>query len=127
MGMTLNHLHFKTADPWRTAKWYVDHMGAKIIADNSRDGAVSLRIEIHGVPANVTGIIATQDGQRQHYGLEHIAIDTTTYEADCATLRADGSTLLEERAAPVGRRVAWWEGPDGMQLELSERLPKPAA
>ena len=30
MALSLNHLHFKTADPKKTAQWYVDHVGAKI-------------------------------------------------------------------------------------------------
>ena len=120
MPYELNHLHFKTPDPKKTAQWYVDHLGAKIISENNRDGVVSYRIEIQGIPANVTGIVATQDQKRQHYGLEHFAMNTKTYDADVAKLKAGGSKLLEERLEPKGRRTAWFEGPDGMQLELLE-------
>ena len=125
MAVSLNHVHIKTADPRKTAQWYVDHLGAKILADNSRDGAVNLRLDIQGIPANVTGIIATQDAKRQHYGFEHFAIDTTTYDDDCARFKSDGAKFLEEqKSATSGRRTSWWEGPDGMQIELAERAAK---
>ena len=127
MAISLNHVHIKTADPRKTAQWYVDHVGAKIVRENSRDGAVtSLRLDIHGIPVNVTGIIGTQDPKRQHFGFEHFALDTTTYDDDCAKLKADGVKLLEEqKSATSGLRTVWWEGPDGVQIELLEQAPKP--
>jgi len=116
----LNHLHFKSPDPRKTMEWYVKHLGAKLVSENNRDGNLNYRLDIHGIPALVTGINAGQDPKRQHYGMEHIAMDTTTFDADVARLKAEGSRLLEERAGPVGKRAAWFEGPEGMQLELLE-------
>lgn len=98
----------------------MDNLGAKIVADNTRDGAASLQIEIQGLRACVTGIIASQDQQSQHYGIEHIAITTNIFDADYGRLKPSGTRLLEERALN-GTGVVWWEAPDGVQIELIER------
>ena len=120
MTLSLNHIHFKSADPRKTAQWYVDNIGAKIVSDNTRGGQGALQIDIHGLRANVSGILPDQDQKRQHYGLEHIAINSTSYEADKARVLGNGGKVLEERGE-IGRRTIWFEAPDGVQVELLER------
>ena len=120
MALSLNHIHFKSADPRKTAQWYVDNIGAKIVSGNTPTGQGNFQIDIHGLRANVTGILADQDQKRQHYGLEHIAINTTSYEADRGRLLGNGVKVLEERGE-IGRRTIWFEAPDGVQVELLER------
>jgi catechol 2,3-dioxygenase-like lactoylglutathione lyase family enzyme len=34
MTLKLNHLHIKTKDPEKTAKFYVDTLGAKIVSSS---------------------------------------------------------------------------------------------
>jgi catechol 2,3-dioxygenase-like lactoylglutathione lyase family enzyme len=38
---------------------------------------------------------------------------------DC--LKANGATILEETSISGGRRVVFFEGPDGVQLEFIEK------
>jgi len=38
MTLKLNHLHIKTKDPEKTAKFYVDTFGAKILSKSPRGG-----------------------------------------------------------------------------------------
>ncbi len=95
MASTLNHLHFKSPDPRKTAKWYVDHVGAKIVSDTERQGKAFVQLDFHGIPAYVTGIFPNQDTKRQRFGMEHIALNTNTYDADYAKLKDGGSKLLE--------------------------------
>lgn len=38
MAFKVNHLHLKTPDPRKTAKWYVDHLGAKIVSERETPG-----------------------------------------------------------------------------------------
>jgi catechol 2,3-dioxygenase-like lactoylglutathione lyase family enzyme len=121
MAVTFNHFHFKSPDPVKTARWYVDHLGAKIVSESMRDGSAFVQMDLHGLPAYVTGLFSAQDKGRQRFGLEHIALTTTTYDAEYAKLKAGGSTLLEERGEVIGRRTSWWQGPEGMQLELVEK------
>ncbi len=120
MSFKVNHLHLKTPDPRTTAQWYVVYLGAKVVSERqSPSGQPILRLDLHGVPLNVTGYI---EGQRleQHYGLEHVAIDTDDFDAQVEKIKASGAKILEERSLPDGRRVCFFEGPDGVRLEFLE-------
>ncbi len=120
MSFKVNHLHLKTPDPRTTARWYVDYLGAKVVSERqSPSGQPILRLDLHGVPLNVTGYI---EGQRleQHYGLEHVAIDTDDFDAQVEKIKASGAKILEERSLPDGRRVCFFEGPDSVRLEFLE-------
>ena len=46
MTLKLNHLHLKTKDPDKTAKFYVDVLGAKIVSQ-SPNGAY--RLDLHEI------------------------------------------------------------------------------
>ncbi len=95
----MNHLHFKTPDPKRTAQWYVDNPGAKVV---SEVGTTGYRLDLHGVPLNVTGFV---EGQKleQHYGREHVAIDPDDLTGTVERLVASGARILEEREASAWR------------------------
>ncbi len=120
MSYRVNHLHIKTPDPHKTAQWYVDYLGAKVVSERkSPSGQPILRLDLHGVPLNVTGYI---EGQRleQHYGLEHVAVDTDDLAGEVEKIKASGAKILEERTLPDGRKVCFFEGPDGVRLEFLE-------
>ena len=120
MSFKVNHFHLKSPDPLTTAQWYVDYLGAKVVSERqSPGGQPILRLDLHGVPLNVTGNI---EGQRleQHYGLEHLAVDTDDFDAQVKKIKASGAKVLEERSLPDGRRVCFFEGPDGVRLEFME-------
>lgn len=116
----INHLHFKTADPKKTAQWYIDYLGARLVAEiPGPAGPTGFRMELHGIPMNVTGFI---EGQTlwQFYGLEHIALDTDELTSVVQKLSEGGARILEERLLGDGRKVVFFEGPDGVRLEVIE-------
>ena len=120
MSYRVNHLHLKTPDPRKTAQWYVDYLGAKVVSERkSPSGQPILRLDLHGVPLNVTGYI---EGQRleQHVGLEHVAVVSDDFAGEVEKIKASGAKILEERTLPDGRRVCFFEGPDGVRLEFLE-------
>lgn len=121
MVINVNHLHIKTADPGRTAQWFVKNLGAKISAENRSGDRVSFRLDLHGLALNVTDFI---EGQRlgQHYGMEHLALDTDDIAGEVDRLKAAGARILEERKLPDGRHVCFFEGPEGVRLEVMEVL-----
>jgi catechol 2,3-dioxygenase-like lactoylglutathione lyase family enzyme len=94
----------------------VEALGAKIVGEPGTNG---LRLDLHGLAVNVTKFI---DGQsrEQIYGIEHIAVDTDDLGNLYARLKAGGARILEEMQVSVGRRVCFFEGPDGVQLEIVE-------
>ena len=118
MALGTHHLHVKTRDPKQTMQFYVDNLGATLIADM---GARGYRVNLHGLQLNITGLIDSQR-REQHYGLEHIAVDTDDYAGTLAQLKAKGIRILEELAPNNGRRVCFLEAPDGGQIEVIEKV-----
>lgn len=116
MALTLNHLHLKSPDPQKTAQFYIDTVGAKKVADIGDNG---VRLDLHGLTMNVTKHIPTQT-REQKYGMEHIAINTDDLTPLMDMLKANGAKILEETSVTGGRRVVFFEGPDGVQLEFIE-------
>ena len=119
MAFKMNHIHLKTRDPQKTAQFYVDSLGAKIVGEA---GANGVRLDLHGLSINLTTFV---DGQtrEQSYGIEHLAIDTDDMDNVVAGLSAGGARILEELSIGGDRRVCFFEGPDGVQLEILE-MPK---
>ena len=121
MGYRFNHLHLKSPDTRKTAGWYVENFGATIVSEGQNaEGLPTFRMDLHGVPFNVTPMISTQDAERQVFGLEHIAVDTDSYEADITRMKAGGIKILEENILPDGRHICFFEGPEGVQVEFLE-------
>ncbi|MBV9685877.1 MAG: hypothetical protein JO096_01525, partial [Alphaproteobacteria bacterium] len=46
-------------------------------------------MNLHGLTLNITTLISTQNHE-QHYGIEHIALDTDDYPGAMAKLRENG-------------------------------------
>jgi catechol 2,3-dioxygenase-like lactoylglutathione lyase family enzyme len=115
MTLKLNHLHLKTRDPAKTAQFYVDTLGAKIVSQNKN----GFRLDLHGLALNVTNFL-TEQSREQKYGMEHIAIDTDELDSVIEKLKAQDIHILEQTIVSGGRRVCFFEGPDGVQLEFIE-------
>jgi catechol 2,3-dioxygenase-like lactoylglutathione lyase family enzyme len=116
MTFKMNHVHLKTKDPEATAKFYVETMGAKIVSQSPTGG---YRVDLHGLSLNVTKFL-DQQKREQKYGMEHIAIDTDELDSLIEKLKARGINILEQTIVSGGRRVCFFEGPDGVQLEFIE-------
>ncbi len=118
MAFAIHHVHLKTKDPKQTMQFYVDNLGATLIAEV---GSRGYRVNLHGLTLNISGLIDTQT-REQHYGIEHIAVDTDDYPGTLARLRANGVRILEELPPTNGRRVGFLEAPDGAQIEVIEKV-----
>lgn len=122
MGFKINHLHLKTPNPRKTAEWYIEHVGAKIVSERATaDGQPFLCLDLHGLTLNVSAFVQGQDLE-QHYGMEHLAIDADDFAAQIAKIKAGGVKVLEERKGVGGRRICFFEAPDGVRLEFLEKL-----
>ena len=104
MAFRINHLHLKTPDPKKTADFYVEYTGAKVLKENTRpDGSKNYRLDLHGVELNVTEFL-TEQKLSQFYGLEHVAIDTNNFDGEVTKIKSAGLKILEERVLPDGRK-----------------------
>ena len=120
MAFKVNHLHLKSPDPRKTAAWYVEFLEAKIVSEKQNpNGHPTLRLDLHGVPLNITGFLEVQRLE-QHYGLEHVAIDADDFLEQVKKIKDRGIKILEERTLPDGRRICFFEGPEGVRLEFLE-------
>ena len=118
MAFGIHHLHVKTRDPKQTMQFYVDNLGATLIAEVAGRG---YRVNLHGLTLNITTLVDAQS-REQHYGIEHIAVDTDDYTGTLAKFRANGVQVLEELPPNNGRRVGFLQAPDGVQIEVIERI-----
>ena len=118
MAYAVQHVHIKTRDPKTTAQFYIDNFAATLKAEIPGRG---VRLDLHGLQLNVTTLIPSQS-REQHYGIEHIAVDTEDYEGTLARMRQNGVKILEEMPPNNGRRVCFIEAPDGAQMELIEKV-----
>src|SRR5262245_20083292 len=116
MAFKMNHVHIKTKTPEKTAQFYVDTMGAKVIGKAGKNG---VRIDLHGLHMNISDFLEEQK-REQRYGIEHIAIDTDELDTLVKKLAERGINILEQTVVSGGRRVCFFEGPDGVQLEFIE-------
>jgi len=114
--LKLNHLHLNTREPEETVKFYVENLGATVLNRSPRGG---YRLNLHGLELNVTKFLADQT-REQKYGMEHIAIDTDELDTVVEKLKRQGIHILEQTVVSGGRRVCFFEGPDGVQLEFIE-------
>jgi len=112
----LNHLHFKTPDPKKTAQWYVDNVGATMVSEL---GTLGYKLDLHGIHMNVTTLVEGQPIE-QFYGLEHVAIDTSDLPGTVEQLKANGAKILGQFQVGNGRNVCFFEGPEGVRLEVLE-------
>ena len=118
MALAVHHVHLKTRDPKQTMQFYLDNLGATLIADRGPRG---YQVNLHGLQLNITTLIDTQT-REQHYGIEHIAVDTDDYPGTLARFRANGARVLEELPPTNGRRVGFLQAPDGVQIEVIEKV-----
>jgi catechol 2,3-dioxygenase-like lactoylglutathione lyase family enzyme len=116
MTIAVHHVHLKTRDPKQTMQFYVNTLGATLVAEI---GSRGYRIDLHGLMLNITTLIDTQT-REQHLGIEHIAVETDDYAGTLARLRASGARILEELPPTNGRRVGFVEAPHGAQIEVIE-------
>jgi hypothetical protein len=68
---------------------------------------------------NVTQFLEEQKLD-QFMGLEHVAIDTNNFDGEVTRSKSAGIKILEERSAAGGRRVCFFERPEGVRLEFLE-------
>ena len=118
MAITFHHVHLKSKDSRKTAQWYVDNLGAKIVAE-LQTAPNSFRLDLHGLLMHVTPFYEDQSHE-QLLGMEHIAVETDEMNGLMDRLKANGARVLEETTFSGGRRVCFLESPDGIKLEVRE-------
>ncbi len=124
-AILLDHVHLRACDPEAVAGFLSRHFDAEIIDRSEVRGLPRVTLRIGAVAIFVEG--ATDDMPRvpgkPFRGIEHVCMRVPDIAAHAARLERAGVALLcpvsEVRA---GVRVAFVEAPDGILIEMIERL-----
>ncbi len=126
--LTLNHIHLRCTNPKRTAAWYVDMLGAKIVRETETPAGATVTVEIGGTRLNVSSPSPDQKPPRGsaevHLGLEHFGLQTDDLEGLLARLQTKGLEILEPlRTLPTGMKIVFVRAPDDVRIELMQVPP----
>lgn len=126
MTHRFDHGHIKSRDPRRTARWWADVFGAKLLPEFGSGDVLFCPIEIGGVKINISRPSPAEAANMEaasaglHFGLEHLGIETDDLDADLEKLREQGLAVFEVRETPT-MKIAFVETPDAVRVELMQR------
>ena len=124
MSYRVDHIQLRGPDPRKTAQWYVQHVGARILGEEeARPGFLVIRLDLGGTSFHVsgspTGQPLPQGTTDFHWGLEHFGLETDDLEGTVARLQAAGVEVLRPiTASSRGTRFAFVRAPDDVLLEF---------
>ena len=129
MAYAINHVHIRSADPHRSAAWYEEHFGAKLVSEREvMPGTVTLGMEVGGpVRLNISSKPPGTSDERpvaelNRLGLEHFGFDVADLAAELERFeKANVRIVLPLTEVVGGTRLAYIEGPDDVLIELVQR------
>ncbi len=120
-----HHVHIKSADPKKTADWYVKAFNFAILSDAERPwGDRMVRCSMaDGSGVNIsnarTGETLGDADAGAHLGIEHLGIKVDDVDAEIERLTALGAELLEGPLdVPDGPRIAFLKTPVDVRVEI---------
>ena len=121
---TVDHVHLRSPDPGRTARFYIDNLGAKPVRELQVRGVLRVVIDLGGLAVFIEEVPAdlVQPPSPPFQGLEHIGLRVADLDSALAALAARGIVPIApaEQVQP-GVRIAFIEGPERVRIELLER------
>ncbi len=125
MAYEFHHVHIKSADPKKTADWYVKAFNFAILSDAERPwGDRMVRCSMaDGSGVNIsnarTGETLGDADAGAHLGIEHLGIKVDDVDAEIERLTALGAELLEGPLdVPDGPRIAFLKTPVDVRVEI---------
>ena len=130
-----DHVHIISESPRASAQWYVDTLGATIVADTVARGAPQIFVELGGMtilirgrrpgedPASPRPILPYADfSSHNAWGTDHFGF---MYQGDlaalCDRLRAKGVGFpVELKKGVGGSLLCYVAAPDGVSIELMQ-------
>ncbi|WP_414500274.1 VOC family protein [Zymobacter sp. IVIA_12111.31 C1] len=121
----VHHVALITADYPRARHFYVEVLGAEIIAETWREARQSYKLDLRLGTAQLELFSFPSPPPRPSYpeacGLRHLAFAVTDIDHSVAALTAQGITCEPIRIDPLTQqRFTFFSDPDGTPLELYE-------
>lgn len=120
----LHHIHLRGNDPRRTAQWYIDNLGARLVDESKQPGGVSMvRIDLDGTRISISSPASGQTlpagSADLHLGLEHFGLEVDDLSAALQRLQQAGAEVLEPvREVASGAKIAFIRAPDNVRIEM---------
>jgi lactoylglutathione lyase len=125
MVYNLHHIHLKSLDPERTAKWWSDTFNFEILSDTTRElGDRFIRCSSeNGISVTISGPTPGQtlpeSDAGAKLGLEHIAFEIEDIDAEIERLEGVGAPVIEgPNELEDGTRFCWVQALDNVRVEL---------
>ena len=122
-----DHIHLRSPDPMKAAQFYQRMFDARIIETPQPSGPNRVDLDINGLMVFMAGPLPSGEELQgltdPHYGLDHFGLRVDDLEAATAELKSRGAEFVVEPWSPYsGLKIAFVRGPDGVRVELVERL-----
>lgn len=119
-----DHLHLRSLDPDRSARFYETMFGAERLGTVDNAGKLRVMIALGGVRLFIEEVPAGTHAAPEppYLGLEHIGLAVSGIDALVAELKKKGAEfVVEPRSPQPGTRIAFMRGPENVRIELIER------
>ena len=125
--MNIEHFALNVNDPVEMAKWYVDHLGMKIVRKRDEapftrflsDSDGNVMLEIYCNPEN-----EVPDYPNMNPLLLHIAFSDVDPEKTRERLTSVGASFVEDVFLPDGGHLVMMRDPWGLSIQLCKRAVK---
>ncbi len=127
MDLHYDHAHYRCADLEQTIAFYQKLLDAEIIKRSEHGGRVIVTLRIGDTkiclsPAPPNSSLAPEENGKR-LGVYHMAFLVPNLDEAVAECKRRGAKfVIENLMATPKRKVAFFEAPDGMQVELMEDL-----
>jgi len=126
MAYRYDHMHLRTRDVKKTAEYYRDTFGAKIVESIQSDGRPRTDLDLDGLTIFIASVHAeakTPNAPAEPYiGLDHFGLRVDDMDAAVGELKRRGAQFsMEPRTIRPGVRIAFIQAPDNVRIELLER------
>jgi catechol 2,3-dioxygenase-like lactoylglutathione lyase family enzyme len=121
-----DHVHLRSPDPDKTARYYEQMFGAKIIKSVMSNGIERTDMNLGGVMIFIAqtppDTELTEKPEGSYVGLDHLGLRVRNIDAVCDELKAKGAEFtVEPKTIRPGVRIAFVRGPQNVLIELLDR------
>jgi catechol 2,3-dioxygenase-like lactoylglutathione lyase family enzyme len=124
MAVHCDHVHLRSADAVEAARFYIDLLDAKETGRVGEAPVTRVMLDLGGMTIFVeqASPSANKPAAPPNLGIEHIGLRVDDIEAVVAKLSARGISLVSGITdVRPGLRVAFFDGPDHVRIELLQR------
>ena len=125
MNYTIEHATIRCRNLDESIRFYREMFQAQVLFRRNLPGGkaiVYLRLGDSMLELMDFGAARDAGDPRESYGVHHIGIKTSDFDAACRDLKSKGVPFLVEPFSPVpGIRLAFVKDPNGAVLEIAER------